>query len=108
MLDASGNVYISGLFSDTVDFDPGPGDHILSSAGGHDGFILKLDPAGNLIWVRQIGGSSNDYVRGLALDAAGNVFARGNTTRVRMNRSISNQALESPPLTVTIKPSCGS
>lgn len=52
--DASGNLYVAGGFSGTTDFDPGPGTFNLTDAGG-SGFVLKLDPAGGLIWVRQIG-----------------------------------------------------
>src|SRR5690606_2064424 len=39
--DASGNVVVAGVFSGAVDFGDGP-----VVAGGHDGFILKLDSAG--------------------------------------------------------------
>jgi hypothetical protein len=57
-LDGAGNVYIMGKFSGTVDFDPNAGTHNLTTAGQVDAFVLKMDPAGNLIWVRQMGGSN--------------------------------------------------
>jgi gliding motility-associated-like protein len=50
-VDAAGNVYTSGVFTGTVDFDPGPGVHSVdASSGNYDMFICKLDPAGNLLW----------------------------------------------------------
>jgi hypothetical protein len=72
-VDPSGNgdVYLSGSFVDTVDFDPGPGIFNLKSAGTFDIFILKLDSAGNFIWVKQMGGIRSDYAYAIALDTAG-------------------------------------
>ena len=50
--DASGNVYISGQFSGTVDFDPGAGIFELTSELSSDTFILKLDASGNFVWAK--------------------------------------------------------
>ncbi|HNR74488.1 MAG TPA: hypothetical protein PKM03_09690, partial [Cyclobacteriaceae bacterium] len=78
-VDASGNVYIGGLFtSSLVDFDPGPGDQSLSNAGGNDGFVLKLDTDGNLVWVQQLAGTDDEWVYSLAIDSDGNVITTGN------------------------------
>ena len=55
LVDDAGNLYVAGYFYGTMDFDPGPGVFELVSAGGQDGFIVKLDPAGNLLWAKGIG-----------------------------------------------------
>src|SRR3990172_9145046 len=45
-VDGSGNVYVTGLFSATADFDPGGGISNLTSAGLTDVFVWKMDVAG--------------------------------------------------------------
>ncbi|MBK6993787.1 MAG: hypothetical protein IPH31_02260 [Lewinellaceae bacterium] len=46
-VDASGNIYATGGFAGTVDFDPGVPTYNLSGAGADDGYISKLDHTGN-------------------------------------------------------------
>ncbi len=48
-------LYIGGSFSGTVDFDAGSGITNLTSAGGSDGFVLKIDFAtGNFLWAANV------------------------------------------------------
>ncbi len=76
-LDSEGNVYTSGYFSGTADFDPSPSTLNLTPAGGNDVFVAKLDSSGNFLWAKQLGGPSNDFGRGIALDSADNVYTTG-------------------------------
>ncbi len=76
-IDASGNVYTSGYFSGTSDFDPGTGTYTLTSAGGYDIFISKLDASGNFLWAVSMGGTGNDVCYSIALDANGNSYTSG-------------------------------
>ncbi len=78
LADASGNVLLTGNFSQTVDFDPGAGVTNLTSAGTTDIFLARFSPGGVMQWVKQIGGSSGDEVRDMAFDNAGNIFLTGN------------------------------
>ncbi|WP_027394250.1 SBBP repeat-containing protein [Aquimarina latercula] len=75
--DASGNVYITGTFEGTVDFDPGMGSYNMTSAGRTDVFVLKLDTNGNFIWTESFGGTSEDNVYSLKADALGNLYMMG-------------------------------
>ena len=76
-VDESGNVYTTGGFQGTADFDPGAGAFNLMSAGDADVFVSKLDSAGNLVWARQLGGTFEDYGHGVAVDGSGNVYTTG-------------------------------
>lgn len=77
--DAAGNLYLSGAFTKTTDFDPGPGVFMLTKTGTRLGFVLKLDRNGNFIWAKAFGGNLA-YMEdmNLACDTAGNVFATAN------------------------------
>ncbi|MEI7609884.1 MAG: DUF4347 domain-containing protein, partial [Rhodospirillaceae bacterium] len=76
-VDASGNVYVTGSFTGTVDFDPGPGITTMTSAGSTDIFIEKLSATGDLIWTARLGGSGADIGYGVTVDGSGNVYATG-------------------------------
>ncbi len=76
-VDASGNVYTTGFFQGTVDFDPGPGAQVLTSQDERDIFISKLDASGNFVWAKRIGGASYDIGYSIAVDASGNVYTAG-------------------------------
>ncbi len=76
-LDGTGNIYAGGNFSGTVDFDPGAGTTNLSSAGGMDMFILKLDVNGQFKWARSMGNASNQGGLKITTDPDGNVCIAG-------------------------------
>jgi uncharacterized membrane protein YqhA len=76
-IDASNNVYTTGAFNLTVDFDPGAAVFNLTSAGGNDIFISKFDASGNFIWAKAMGGTMNDNSFSLALDASANLYTAG-------------------------------
>lgn len=77
LFDASDNVYLSGYFSGTQDFDTGPGSYTVSSNGGVDSYVLKLTPSGHFNWARNIGGSWHDHNAASQLDSKGNVYTTG-------------------------------
>lgn len=76
-LDASNNVYITGAFTASVDFDPGMAVFNLTSAGGNDIFISKLDASGNFVWAKNMGGPENDISFSMAIDDSGNLYTTG-------------------------------
>ena len=76
-VDSTGQIAATGFFSATADFDPGAGIQNLTSAGSTDIFVLRLSTAGNLVWVRQLGGTGADRGEGIHITAAGNVTTAG-------------------------------
>jgi hypothetical protein len=76
-VDGSGNVYITGSFDGTVDFDPGSATYSLTSAGMADVFVCKLNASGSLVWARRMGGTAADEGEAIAVDANGNVYTAG-------------------------------
>ncbi|HEY2932083.1 MAG TPA: SBBP repeat-containing protein [Acidobacteriota bacterium] len=76
-VDVSGNVYVTG-YTASLDF--------LSSAGvrygsriGEDVFVLKLSPAGAILYTAYLGGSSDEIAFGIAADNQGNAYITGGT-----------------------------
>ncbi|MFA6721387.1 MAG: T9SS type A sorting domain-containing protein [Candidatus Cloacimonadaceae bacterium] len=71
--DGIGNQYVAGTFKGTAVFGSTP----LTSGGGNDIFVAKLDPAGNWLWAKRAGGLGSDNGYGIALDANANVYLTG-------------------------------
>ncbi len=76
-VDASNGIYLTGGFDGLVDFDPSAGAFSLSSAGGTDAFVTKLDASGTLEWARRFGGTGADFVLDMVLDNTGSILTTG-------------------------------
>jgi len=72
-VDSSGNSYITGWFRETVDFGAGN----VTSAGGADIIVLKLNSSGTFQWVNTYGGTSGDVGEGITVDSSGNSYITG-------------------------------
>jgi hypothetical protein len=79
--DSAGNAYIAGNFFGTVDFDPSPNVHTQTDPTnlGSSGFVLKLDPLGQFVWVNQVTDPFGAGPGCFAMDPAdGTLYAAGN------------------------------
>jgi len=72
-LDGSGNVYVCGIFENSVSFSGQP----LTSAGALDAFLVKYSNDGIIQWSQKRGSTGDDYALNVAADAAGNVALTG-------------------------------
>ena len=72
-VDAKGNAILVGSFEKA--FDDGSGSVV--SAGMDDAFVIKLDPAGKVLWSRRFGGPEADVARAVAMGVTGNLIVGG-------------------------------
>jgi len=76
--DAGGNAVICGQsFSPDFPTTSGAPDRVGENK---DGFVVRLNPSGALIFSTYLGGSSEDLATAVAYDPAGNVIVGGTTT----------------------------
>ncbi|MBI3123960.1 MAG: SBBP repeat-containing protein [Ignavibacteriales bacterium] len=76
-VDGSGNVYVTGNYASTADFDPSGNTTNLTSAGGYDIYFAKYDANGALLWAKSAGGTGTDYGNSIAVDASGCIYVTG-------------------------------
>jgi len=76
-VDASNNIYVTGGFSNTVDFDAGAGVDQQSSSGGNDIFVMQYLPDGSYGWANTIAGVNSNHARSIAADANNAIYITG-------------------------------
>jgi hypothetical protein len=78
-IDASGNIYLTGSYATSNDFDPSAGTANLSTASltQLDVFLAKYTSAGLYTYAKQIGGIGVDIGFQVVPDALGNVYLGG-------------------------------
>lgn len=76
-----GEVYITGSYKGTVDFNPGEGIKTMQSVGNSDIFILKLDQHGSYMWARSFGDFGHDEANQVYATSKGEVYIAGHIER---------------------------
>jgi hypothetical protein len=67
------NSYVVGTFEEEAFFS----DTSLISSGGSDGFIIKYDSSGQLVWAKELGGIDYDGIYSITADSSGTFFITG-------------------------------
>ena len=74
-VDTSGNIFVVGGFSGTVDFDPSSG---IANATSFDiktdAFILKLNGSGNYLWSKTFSSNQRDGINDIVINSNGELF----------------------------------
>jgi hypothetical protein len=73
-VDASGNVYVTGVFVAEMDADPSPAIWNLFAVDNNDLFLSKFDSNGELQWAFNVGSPNFERGRALTGDPAGDVY----------------------------------
>jgi hypothetical protein len=68
-----GGWVVGGSFTDAISF----GSTNLKAKGGTDALLVKLDPGGDIVWLKQFGGTENDSIRYVATDSNGSIYVQG-------------------------------
>ncbi|AFK04292.1 hypothetical protein Emtol_3159 [Emticicia oligotrophica DSM 17448] len=72
-VDISGNVYITGTYGGTANFN----ERSITPVGTNDIFVAKYNSSGVIQWVVSAGGAFDDYANAIAVDALGKVYITG-------------------------------
>jgi hypothetical protein len=60
------NIYVTGIFAGTQDFDPGP-NSFLMTASPYNSYVLKLSSAGNFVWAKKINSGNFGWSNSIAV-----------------------------------------
>lgn len=77
-VDQSGSLYVSGGYQGTLDLDPGPSVHSVTTPGfdNTDMYLIKLTALGEFDWAHSLGGSGND-LGSVSVDQSNNLIIGG-------------------------------
>ena len=76
-VNSTNDIYLTGGFSGTTNFDVDGGNTSLTSAGENDVYILKLLSDGSFSWVKQVGNTSFDYAEDVSVDNTDQIVVAG-------------------------------
>lgn len=78
--DTFGNLYVSGSIPLTNNIVTTGAHQVAFGGGVSDGFLIKYDSSGTMIWGTYYGGSGNDTISLCKADKFANIYISGNTT----------------------------
>lgn len=71
-IDNYGDIYFSGIYYGSGDFDPSPGVSMISSTSTIGSYLIRLRSDGSFVWVKQWDG--NPWMWSIGIDAKGHVY----------------------------------
>ena len=92
--DQSNNVYVSGIYSSTVNFDPNGAGYMRTSNGLWDAFLSKYDTNGNYQGAQTWGGSGDDIAGAMVISGTNVLYVTGYFSAPGINFNPGNGAAE--------------
>lgn len=75
--DKLGNIYLTGFFQDTVDFDPGSGNELHTAAGPTGIYLTTFNSGGKFLWARTWKGEFDWLSGGISANDGNSVSVTG-------------------------------
>ena len=95
-MDTAGNLYLTGGFSNTVDFDPTSGVDQKTAEASVSTYITQLKPDGSYGWTLAFSGSGQNAGNDIAMDNQGAIYVTGEfRNSVNFNTDGGNDTLTS-------------
>ncbi|MEZ4721395.1 MAG: SBBP repeat-containing protein [Flavobacteriales bacterium] len=76
-VDDEKNIYHTGTFSDSVDFDPDTATYALIAAGNLDYYVQKMSPSGKHLWASGFGSAYSEYANAIVTGSDHSVYTTG-------------------------------
>ena len=76
--DGNNNIYMAGVTDNSSNI-ASQGFQNSYGGGSSDSYLVKFDPLGSRLWGSYYGGSNNDRIRGMDVDAANQIYVAGST-----------------------------
>ncbi len=91
-IDRNNAIYLTGYFSEGMDFDPSENEEILTAEGNMNAYIVKLDNEGQYVWAKVISSKDVSKSNALAFDSQDNVYLTGSFTKTATLGKLSLEA----------------
>jgi hypothetical protein len=97
-VDSNSNLYISGSFKDTIDFDPGFSINSKVSTGNQNPYICKFDSNGSLLWIKHLISDTLNQISKILIDNGGNLWVSGMIRKsINFDDGLTNFTLTATP-----------
>ena len=100
-VDANGDIYATGFFSDNISISHAAGTTGITSNGGQDILVIKYTSDGAFSWMQHMGGPDSDLGLGIDVSDSGDVYITGDYNGTAIFYDPIFNPFNSSPITLT-------